>query len=512
MVLAQTALAGAEIEAGPVRIELEDRYGSECATRLAPSVFLCNGAASTEGGPGYWSADTYQQIRYLGVSVDLGLLDESGVPFVDTLPDASLRYYFENVYVRHPVFRLLDETDDQAPSTPASSFVEIRPATTHGIEVDYFGPTTHNVTAAPAHHEYRIPWGQGDGVQYEQVGPYYALGHGSTDNFYEADPVVCNVPIPDCPAAYAPVNSTLKQATPNATIGLEYYELQVAGDPESLHPTRWTNLSTPGPASSSAPPAAHLVEGLKRAPQSRGLPDPIHPAEPTPHSADQWPNGASEEVEATRSILPPEGLQARNRAIALLAAGGAGLVTGLLIFLALYRRILGKDAGSHPVRESILALVREQPGIRLQELAQATKLTHKGVDYHLHVLEKSGAVVVRRFGRQSRVYPNGGQPRDEHAVRISAQLSHPISRNILSKLLATPASRRDLGATVQPPVSATTLNWHVRRLIALGLIAELDGQGELAVTPAAAKFVEAEGPPAASPISVRAPPSEAPSR
>lgn len=117
-------------------------------------------------------------------------------------------------------------------------------------------------------------------------------------------------------------------------------------------------------------------------------------------------------------------------------------------------------------------------------------MSHKGIDYHLHVLATAGLVQVRRSFGHTRVYPTGLQPKSEEEARRRAAVDHPIACSILAHARERPVTRRELLEVVTPPTPRATLNWHVRRLIDVGALAEDLGTGALVAASSATTALE----------------------
>lgn len=149
-----------------------------------------------------------------------------------------------------------------------------------------------------------------------------------------------------------------------------------------------------------------------------------------------------------------------------LAVGAAASVIALGLLAPLYTRRSATKLLEHPLRQRLHALVRSQPGASLAELAASTGRTRAIVDYHLRLLERSGAVWSRREGRVRRCYPRGqavGPPGARSA------LEHPKGRALADLVAGAPGIT--LGDAAQRAgLSPSLASWHLERLVATGAV------------------------------------------
>lgn len=117
-----------------------------------------------------------------------------------------------------------------------------------------------------------------------------------------------------------------------------------------------------------------------------------------------------------------------------LGLAGLALVTGGIAFSpvtrvlpALYSRLTAKDLLDHPLRSRILEIVRDNPGIRLPELARELDSHRATVAYHLRRLESTDFIVQSRSAHGIVIHPTG-DPEAEHA--------HVLARTGAKELLA----------------------------------------------------------------------------
>ncbi|MDG6999159.1 MAG: winged helix-turn-helix transcriptional regulator [Nitrososphaerota archaeon] len=122
---------------------------------------------------------------------------------------------------------------------------------------------------------------------------------------------------------------------------------------------------------------------------------------------------------------------------------------------------------SEPRRDQIVDFIRAHPGTHLREIKREIDLAMGVLQYHLYKLEKDRVIVSRRKGLYKRYYLN--LVFGETDLDILDVLSQTSERDILLYIALNPgASQRDLA--VYSKLSASTVLWHVKRLIDSGLV------------------------------------------
>lgn len=132
---------------------------------------------------------------------------------------------------------------------------------------------------------------------------------------------------------------------------------------------------------------------------------------------------------------------------------------------ALYSRFAGAEVLRHRERERALALLRERPGLSVQEMADALGISWSTAAYHLGVLEREGMVAAAKGHRHRRyVLVGTGVSREE--VHVA---SHPTASALLMHIASAPGvsqSRLSELAGITP----STASWHLKRLAEAGLV------------------------------------------
>jgi predicted transcriptional regulator len=140
-----------------------------------------------------------------------------------------------------------------------------------------------------------------------------------------------------------------------------------------------------------------------------------------------------------------------------------------LAIIPLYQRLKREDALVRRTRRELAALLQAEPGISLAEAGRRLALSPRSVAYHVRLLERLGVVVLRRSQGKLRIYLNGSAKQVPPEECLAA--SHRVASRILEELSLRGLSRADLHARL-PSIPRTTIHWHVRRLLALGIVRE----------------------------------------
>ena len=169
---------------------------------------------------------------------------------------------------------------------------------------------------------------------------------------------------------------------------------------------------------------------------------------------------------------------------ALGLASGAGLAAVLAFVLdaagvpwapalglmALYNRVQREGSFENETRRRIFDQVRQRPGQSIAEIASTVGVSHSTASYHLERLMEFNLLAATQDGNKMRFFVNGGTFTEEER-RVLAALSNAETRRVLAIILANPGSyRAELTTLLQ--VSSPTVNWHLSRLLAAGLVVE----------------------------------------
>ncbi|MGQ0537211.1 MAG: winged helix-turn-helix transcriptional regulator [Methanobacteriota archaeon] len=185
-------------------------------------------------------------------------------------------------------------------------------------------------------------------------------------------------------------------------------------------------------------------------------------------------------VATIRSLVPNLRVDDPSTGVAVGAAAGVAAGAGLfallsalgknrlLLAIPLYSRLNPKSLMSNRVREEILETIRARPGIYATELHDATSYGWGTVTYHLAVLEKNRLVTSVREGPRRRYFVAGAV--DFRHREALALLNNATPRHLLRLLSERPGLiQREIG--VELGLSPSTVNWHLSKLSAAGLVA-----------------------------------------
>lgn len=178
----------------------------------------------------------------------------------------------------------------------------------------------------------------------------------------------------------------------------------------------------------------------------------------------------------------------RGHGLSLTTLGGLALGAGLSIVLAsgldlagvpvasaagllvLYNRVQREGSFENETRRRIFDQVRQRPGQSIAEIATTIGVSHSTASYHLERLMEFNLLAATQDGNKVRFFVNGGMFTEEER-RVLAALSNGETRRVLAIILANPGSyRAELTALLH--VSSPTVNWHLSRLLAAGLVIE----------------------------------------
>jgi len=138
--------------------------------------------------------------------------------------------------------------------------------------------------------------------------------------------------------------------------------------------------------------------------------------------------------------------------------------------LPLYNRVQREGSFDNETRRRIFEQVRERPGQSIAEIAGTVGVSHSTASYHLERLSAFNLLAATQDGNKMRYFVNGGLFTEEER-RILASLSNAETRRVLATVIVRPGCYR-AELTQVLGVSSPTVNWHLSRLLAAGLVAE----------------------------------------
>ena len=124
--------------------------------------------------------------------------------------------------------------------------------------------------------------------------------------------------------------------------------------------------------------------------------------------------------------------------------------------------------------DRVLCFIQDNPGCHLRRIKREIDISMGTVQYHLHKLEKMGRVTSTRRGLYKYYFPVGLFRENEK--EILEVLTHETARKILMFIIEQKnPTQTDIVNSVR--ISASSISWHVGRLIALKMIREIkDGK------------------------------------
>lgn len=214
------------------------------------------------------------------------------------------------------------------------------------------------------------------------------------------------------------------------------------------------------PVAAPALPEAPLVETPLAAPEAprADAPAPLAPA--------ATPVEESTAAASHAYVASP----ASGRVVAAAAAGAAVALLGVA-GLALYHRISPHATLENDTRKVIFEAVCASPGLGVHAISEKAGVSYSTTTYHLERLVAAGMIVMTPDGNKLCYYKNGGAF-TETERRILPLVKNDEASRLLEAILDTPGTYRAALAE-RLGVTATTINWHLRRLREAGLIEEL---------------------------------------
>ena len=124
--------------------------------------------------------------------------------------------------------------------------------------------------------------------------------------------------------------------------------------------------------------------------------------------------------------------------------------------------------------ERVLLFIEQNPGCHLRQIKRDLDMSMGTVQYHLNLLEKAGKITSERHSLHRFYFPVAiFEKHDKNILKI---LNQETAREILMLVIEKRnPTQTDIVEKVQ--ISAASVNWHIVRLIDLGIITEVrDGK------------------------------------
>lgn len=118
----------------------------------------------------------------------------------------------------------------------------------------------------------------------------------------------------------------------------------------------------------------------------------------------------------------------------------------------------------------VLQYIEQNPGCHLRQIKRELDMSMGTVQYHLNLLEKMGRIASERHNLHRFYFPIGiFESNERNVLKI---LNQDTAREILMFILERKnPTQTDIVGSVK--ISAASVNWHIKRLIDLGLISEI---------------------------------------
>lgn len=175
-----------------------------------------------------------------------------------------------------------------------------------------------------------------------------------------------------------------------------------------------------------------------------------------------------------REVWPMVGTIASVAGVMVAMAVVLGVIQWLTATPAfpLFSRLETGKVLSHPLRGRLFTTVRQRPGVSPQELVTVHGAGWSTVVYHLRVLEQHGLVTGVRDGRHRRFFDSTSGRWANGRKTILATLLNPTSARVACLVKNEPGvAQRELAERME--LAPSSVNWHVRRLAKVGLVARV---------------------------------------
>src|SRR5581483_9308958 len=251
--------------------------------------------------------------------------------------------------------------------------------------------------------------------------------------------------LPDLPATSAPASPPGALALPLA----------------SVHLARASTPAEPTPVLEGEAPALLLPDGFAFLAPGAPAQDALR-LDAAPLAA---PRVAAPVLAAPRPAAPETLVDAAGA-----AAAGAAIGVAALLGFALYHRIRPHATLENDTRKAIFEAVCKCPGLGVHVIAERAGVSYSTATYHLERLVAAGMIVMTPDGNKLCYYQNGGAF-TETERKILPLVKNDEAARLLEAILDSPGTYRAALAQ-RLDVTATTINWHLRRLREAGLIEE----------------------------------------
>jgi len=124
------------------------------------------------------------------------------------------------------------------------------------------------------------------------------------------------------------------------------------------------------------------------------------------------------------------------------------------------------EPNSNTIR--VLQHIQENPGCHLRQIKRELDMSMGTIQYHLNLLDKQGKVSTERQNLHKYYFPIGLFEQNERDVLKI--LNQETAREILMIILEKKPTQTDIANIIK--ISGASVNWHIKRLVELGLVLE----------------------------------------
>jgi len=124
------------------------------------------------------------------------------------------------------------------------------------------------------------------------------------------------------------------------------------------------------------------------------------------------------------------------------------------------------EPNSNTIR--VLQHIQENPGCHLRQIKRELDMSMGTIQYHLNLLNKQGKVSTERQNLHKYYFPIGLFEQNERD--ILKILNQETAREILMIILEKKPTQTDIANIIK--ISGASVNWHIKRLVELGLVLE----------------------------------------
>lgn len=201
-----------------------------------------------------------------------------------------------------------------------------------------------------------------------------------------------------------------------------------------------------------------------------------------PEDDDDWSNPRGFAVASIGYWAFPE---TRTTATVTAAAGLIGLLAYALLpakfgALGLFSRIGSGEVLDHPMRAQIASLVEAEPGIHFQEIVRRLDAGRGTTEHHLRKLLSANVVSAQVAQGFTCYFPKGKV--DRHLMAAAPVLKSDGARQVLQCIQEQPG-RAALDVAGVTGLTPSTVNYHLKRLVASGLVSNERRGRYLLLTP-----------------------------